>query len=91
MPNHSRPTAYPGWPATPDLASLPVRVDRRTAAELLARYFFPCSPRTLETWPVGWRIVNGHAIAETAELFSITRAKLDAAPVIRGGGKRNAI
>ncbi len=83
-------TTSPAWPATPDLASLPVRVDRRTGAELLARYFFPCSHRTLEAWPIRWRLVNGRALVETAELFAFARTKLDEAPAIQGGRKQAA-
>jgi hypothetical protein len=75
------------WPAEPDLSALPVRVDRRTGAALLARYFFPCSPRTLEAWPIRWRRVNGRALVETAELFALARGKLDEAPAVLGGRK----
>ncbi len=78
------------WPASPDLAVLPIRVDRQTGAALLARYFFPCSPRTLEAWPIRWRRVNGRALIETAELFALARAKLDEAPAIQGGRRREA-
>lgn len=69
----------------PDLSKVPARVDRRRAADLLEQYFFPVSPRTLEVWPLAWRHVNGKAVCETAELFALARAKLEAAPVIRGG------
>lgn len=78
------------WPAEPDLSLLPVRVDRKAGAALVTRYFFPCSYRSLEVWPVCWRRVNGRALAETAELFALARAKLDEAPPIQGGRKRAA-
>jgi hypothetical protein len=67
---------------TPDLSALPVRVDKRTGAELLTRYILPVSARTLENWPLTWRHVNGKALAETAELFAVGQAMLDAAPTI---------
>jgi hypothetical protein len=65
-----------------DLADLPRRVDRSTAAELVTKYFFPVASRSLEVWPVTWRYVNGKAVAETAELFAVAQAKLEAAPLI---------
>jgi hypothetical protein len=72
-------------PGVPDLATLPVRVNRKVGAGLVGRYYFPVSHRTLEAWPLSWRRVNGKAVCETAELFAAARAKLEAAPTIRGG------
>ena len=74
--------------AAPDdvnLAGLPKRVDRRTAAELVTRLYFPVSHRTVEAWPLVVRRVNGWALYETAELLAFAKAKFDAAPAIRGG------
>jgi hypothetical protein len=36
----------------------------------------------LEVWPITWRLVNGKAVCETAELFAVAQAKLEAAPFI---------
>lgn len=72
-------------PIAPNLSDLPRRVDRRRAAELVTRHHFPVSHRTLEVWPLTWRHVNGYAVCDTAELFAVAQAKLDAAPPIRGG------
>lgn len=72
-------------PVTQDLTNLPARVDRRAGAELLTLHFFPVSHRTLEAWPLTWRHVNGKAVCETAELFEVARAKLEASPPVRGG------
>jgi len=69
-------------------AELPPRLDRRTAAAVVTARFSPVSYRTLESWPITSRIVNGRAVIETAELLAFARAKLDAAPVIRGGRTR---
>jgi hypothetical protein len=66
-------------------ASLPCRVDRKTGADLVTRFLFPVSHRTLEAWPLTWRRVNGKAVCETAELLAVAQAKLDAAAPIRGG------
>jgi hypothetical protein len=46
-----------GGVALPDLSQLPVRVPRDVGAELLTKYFFKTSPRTLERWPVPWRLL----------------------------------
>lgn len=69
----------------PDLASLPVRVDRATGAAMVTRYFFPVSPRTLEAWPLTVIYANGKALVETAALFDVARHRLEAAPKIMGG------
>lgn len=67
-----------------DLENLPARMDRRTAAAVISRHFFPISHRTLETWPVRWRVVNGKALAETAEILTFAAQKLNGATSIRG-------
>ena len=72
----------------PDIAALPVRVDRKTGAELVAKFYFPVSPRTLEAWPLMTRQVNGKATVATADLFAYARQKLDAAPPPRLGGRK---
>ena len=75
-------TAAPGLP---DLSTLPVNVDRRTGAELVTRYLFPVSHRTLERWPLTGRVVNGRLVFATVELFAHARALMEAAPPMRGG------
>ncbi|WP_198374978.1 hypothetical protein [Neoroseomonas rubea] len=65
--------------------TLPRHVDRRVGAELVTRFFFPVSPRSLEVWPVAWRHVNGRALVATTELLALAAQKLAAAPPIRGG------
>lgn len=75
----------------PDLTPgiLPPRIARRDAAPILyAVLGFPVSPRTLETWPVPTRLVNGKATFCTTELLDFARAKMDAAANIRGGRSR---
>ena len=60
-------------------------VDRRRGAQFLSERFFPVSHRTLESWPLAWRYVNGHAVCELAELVAVAEAKLAAAAPIRSG------
>jgi hypothetical protein len=69
----------------PNLAELPVNTDREAGAELITRFFFPISKRSLERWPLSWRHVNGKAICPTAELLAEAQRRFDAAPTIRGG------
>ena len=69
----------------PDFAEVPRRVDRKTGAELVTRHLFPVAPRSLEAWPLTWLHVNGKAVCETSELFSVAQAKLDAALASRDG------
>jgi hypothetical protein len=67
------------------LEQQPRFVDRRRGAQFLSERFFPVSHRTLESWPLAWRHVNGHAVCELAELVAVAEAKLAAAAPIRGG------
>jgi hypothetical protein len=76
--------------AQPDMSTLPVRVDRKTAANLVTRFFFSCTTRGVETWALDWRLVNGKAHCETAELFTVAQAKLDAAPLTRTARRQAA-
>ena len=90
-----RPAPKPRKRHKPDLlgspASLPPRIARRDAAAVLYRVLgFPVSPRTLESWPVPTRLVNGKCTFDTSELLAFARSKLDAAPVVRGGRTRDA-
>ncbi len=75
----------------PDLRDLPRNVDRRRGAEIVTKFVFPVSYRTLEAWPLKIRHINGKAIIETAELLAVARAKFDAAPPIRAGRQTPSI
>jgi hypothetical protein len=72
---------------TPDFANLPVNVDRKVGADLITKFYFPVSPRSLERWPLPWRRVNGCAITPTAVLLEEARKRFEAAPVIQGGSR----
>ena len=63
----------------------PVRVSRRTAAQIVTVHYFPVSYRTLERWPVTWRRINGRALVDTGELLAEAQRRVDLAPAIRGG------
>ena len=69
----------------PDLSQLPARVDRKRGAELVTRFFFPVSHRTLERWPLPVRHVNGKAVMETRDLLAMAAAELEAAPFLANG------
>jgi hypothetical protein len=73
------------FPPTPDPDRLPRYGDRRQLAAIHTRYFGPQSHRTLECWPLDWRIVNGRAVAEVRQFLAEAQRRFDAAPVIRGG------
>lgn len=72
----------------PDMNKVPVRVPRPRAAELVTERFFKVSPRSLERAPLQWRLLNGRAHVETAELFAWAQEVLDAAPAVAGGHRR---
>ncbi len=67
-----------------EIESLPVRIDRRTAAQIISRYYFPVSPRTLERWPVPYRQIAGRALYETADILREAERRLREAPSLRG-------
>ena len=67
-----------------NISDLPARLDRRMAAKVITHHFFPVSHRTLETWPVRWRLVNGKALADTEEILAFAAAKLANAVSLRG-------
>jgi hypothetical protein len=75
----------PADQSEPDLSSLPINVDKRGAAELITRFYFPVSYRSLERWPIAWRSVNGRNIAATKDLLAEARRRLLAAPAVHGG------
>jgi hypothetical protein len=77
--------ALSGGVFLPDLSELPIRVPREVAANLLTKYFFKTSARSLERWPLRWRNLNGRAHCETAELFAEAERRLNEAAVVMGG------
>jgi hypothetical protein len=77
--------ALKGRTVLPDLSALPKRVPRKAAAGLVRDHFFQISPRTLERWPLRWRLVNGKAHCETADLFAEAERRLNSAPAVMGG------
>lgn len=79
---HSTTTAPPEL----DLSQLPVNVDRKTAAELVTKFLFPVSVRTLERWPVPTVVVNGKAVSPTAAIFAHAQSVMNAA-VARGSSR----
>jgi hypothetical protein len=89
MPTNPAPRR--AYKPTLDPLNPPPRVTRALAAELLlAALGIVVSPRTLESWPLATRIVNGHATPDTAEILARGRAMLDGSPILRGGRTRKA-
>jgi hypothetical protein len=76
--------------AQPDLPAQPTWVDRKSGADLVSRLLFPTTPRAIETWPVTWRLLNGKASCETAELLAVAQAKIAAAPLTRTARRQAA-
>ena len=55
---------------------LPRFADRKTTAEIISHFYFPVSPRTIETWPLKVRRPNRAAVLEVAEAMSFAEKKL---------------
>jgi hypothetical protein len=68
-----------------ELPNLPRYGDRKTLAPIITKFVFPVSQRSLEVWPLKWRRVNGHAVAETQEALALAWRKFNSAPVAMGG------
>jgi hypothetical protein len=68
-----------------DTAGLPVRLDRRMAARVISRRFFPISHRTLERWPLTWRRLNGRALVDTVELLAEAQRRVEDSAATKGG------
>ena len=72
-----------------DPESLPRVADRETMAAIHRHYYGPQSPRSLQNWPLDWRIVNGRAVAETRAFLAEARRRFDAGRVIVRGSQRH--
>ena len=73
-----------------DLAGLPPRVTRQQAAEILNDFYFKISPRSLERWPIAWRLINGRAHGDLADIIAHADSMVDSAPIIMGGQSSKA-
>lgn len=91
MPRSPFHASHINLPDEPDPERMPIRYgDRHQLAEIHHRYFGPLSARTLETWPLPWRRVNGRAVAEVRVFLAEAERRFNAAPVILGG-RRHAL
>jgi hypothetical protein len=74
-----------------ELPNLPRHGDRKMLAPIITKFVFPVSHRSLEVWPLKWRRVNGHAVAETYEALAHAWRKFNSASVtMRGRGRSRA-
>jgi hypothetical protein len=67
------------------LETAPHYSDRRGLAQLHGELFGPLSARSLETWPLTWQLVNGHAVTNTRNAITLAHARFEAAPEYKGG------
>jgi hypothetical protein len=72
-----------------ELPNLPRHGDRKMLAPIITKLVFPVSHRSLEVWPLKWRRVNGHAVAETYEALALAWCKFDCAPATISGRGRS--
>jgi hypothetical protein len=74
--------------------SLPAPPAGPATREAIARYvsdhLAPCSARTVEKWPLTYRLLNGRAVAEWPDVLALLRERYERAPVHRGGHRRAA-
>ena len=89
----TRPMAEPEplvLPPEPDQDKLPKHVDKRQLAQIHNQYYGPISHRSLETWPLEWRLVNGRGVTETGAALAEARRRFNAGRVIRGRQRQTA-
>jgi hypothetical protein len=72
-----------------ELPHLPRHGNRKALAAIVTKLVFPVSHRSLEIWPLRWRFVNGHALAETTEALVHAWHKFNSAPVTMSGRGRS--
>lgn len=82
---HERPLMTTNAPLAPPTGILPIWVDRKQGAKIITERLGPISARTLERWPLKWRLFNGRAVTLTEDLIAVAQARLDEAPLIKGG------
>ena len=68
-----------------EAGNFPVRVDRKLAADIVTRLYFPISHRTVERWPLTWRRLNGRNLVDTSELLAEAQRRVENCAAIRGG------
>lgn len=74
-------------PNKPPPPSLPPDqlLNRRAAAELATKEFFPVSVRTIERWPLAWQRRNGRVYCRAEDLREFLKRRLEEAPWLQGG------
>ena len=65
---------------------LPRFADRKTTADIISHFYFPVSPRTIETWSLKVRRPNRAAVLEVAEAMALAEQKLENAVTYKQGG-----
>lgn len=87
MPRTPSPPFVLTLPAKLDPDALPRFVTRRQMEQIHRQYFGPVTARSIQEWPLTWRIVGGCAVAAVEDFLTEAKARFDAAPVIRKHGK----
>ena len=64
---------------------LPKNANKITSAAIVSHFYFPVSPRTLETWPLTVRRPNRAAIYEVEELMRFAEQKYNNAFAYKQG------
>jgi hypothetical protein len=80
----ARPTSLPLY-VEKRLETAPEHSDRRGIAAIHTELFGPISPRSLEEWPLVWKLVAGKAVANTREAITYAYQRFRDAPEYRGG------
>lgn len=81
MPRIPSPPLVLTLPAKLDPDALPRFVTRRQMEQIHRQYFGPVSARTIQAWPLTWRIVNGHAVGAIEDFLAEARRRFEAAPL----------
>jgi hypothetical protein len=82
MPRLPSPPHILALPPTLEPDGLPRLLTRRQMVDIHRFYFGPTSLRTIEQWPLAWRLVNGVAVANVEDFLAEAQRRLEAAPAI---------
>jgi hypothetical protein len=66
----------------------PKPATRENIARYASDHLAPCSARTVEKWPLTYRLLNGRAVADWPDVLALLRERYERAPVHRGGSRR---
>jgi hypothetical protein len=70
--------------------AMPKKIDRPDGADLVTKYVFPTTAKTVKSWPLPWECPNGKALAPPAAYLAYALLKARRASTGNARGFRTA-